>query len=235
MKSIQIFAFSLFCVSSGYSVSTNINAVVTSNSKRILNNAGVALDAGVSTANGDGALFEIGYFTDGVANDTALDNDTSNFRGQWVAITGAESNNPSLVTTIGDFISQTGSIPIPDGEFSIGVTFDSAVANTTNDLPADGVQLALRFYDGTTRAGSMYNTVTYTPGDAAAALSSTWRFKALSDPAPVPAPDLDLNNNAITFTWEDNSNPFRTTLVPEPSTTTILGLGGLVLLLRRRR
>lgn len=181
----------------------------------VFDNTGTELSVGVDTVNGDGDLFEIGYFT----------GDTATFSGTWTAITGVSSSNPVVISTIGDLDGQDGFTPVPAGQFSTAFEFDDTVPGTTNDLPASNAQLAIRFYDGATRVGSMYNTVT----------SSSWQFKSLSATPSPPFPNLDLSDSQVTLVWEDSSNPFKTTLVPEPSSVALLGLGGLALVLRRRR
>lgn len=202
-------------VSSSMAVSVQVDLTLAAGTNFITDNTGTNLSAGVSTVNGDGALMELGYFT----------GDTSTFTGTWVALTGPSSNN-TLVTTVGDLTAQDGTIPIPDGQFSIQVLFDTNVAGTANDLPAGGQQLALRFYNGTTRGTSThFNTAT----------SDAWSFVTPANPTPPPV-NVNLDSVTNTIIWEDNTRAFATSLVvPEPSSTALLGLGGLALILRRRR
>ena len=186
-------------------VDAALSAVSVSNlNTPITDNVGTALDAG-SAADGDGFVYQIGYFT----------GDTNTFTGTWVALTGAGSANPGLVTTIGD--SGGG----PDGLISQSITFDDTIHNS---LPAGGAQLAIRFYNSTLpNTATHFNTVTNT----------TWTLNAFSTP---PSPSQGLNMDAAGLTWEDNSNPFATSIViPEPSTFALFGLGGLAMLIRRRR
>lgn len=205
-------AFSPALHASTIQASLNLSA----GANTIQDNMGNALTSGVSTVNGDGALIELGYFT----------GNTSSFTGTWVALTGPSSNNTSLITTVGDVTAQDGSIMVPDGLFAIAATFDTDIATASNDLPVAGAQLALRFYDSTTRAASShFNTVT----------STAWTFTAPADPAPIPI-DINLDSVSDPFVWQDSASPFQTTLVvPEPSSAALVGLGGLALLLRRRR
>ena len=46
---------------------------------------------------------------------------------------------------------------------------------------------------------------------------------------------LDDNNQATTFTWANYDDVSLVFSVPEPSSTALLGLGGLALVLRRKR
>ena len=183
----------------------------------IRDNTGTELSSGVDTANGDGALIELGYFDGG----------SGTFSGNWIALTGPSSSNPTLVTTVGDLSSQDGTQSIPNGLFFIQVLFDdSGSPDTTASLPAGGTQLAVRFYDSTTRASSsFYNTAT----------NANWTLKTKDSPTPSPTL-VDFDSSNFAPAWEDSSNPFRTTLVvPEPSSVALLGLGSLAMILRRRR
>ena len=204
-------ALSFTCCSSFLSAATS-QVTMSALNNAVKDNSGVALTSGDSVVNGDGTLMELGYFL----------GDTATFSGDWVPLTGPNSNNPSFVTTMGDLTAQNGSTPIPDGLFSI----DVLLLDSSNDLPTVGAQFAVRFYDDTTRAESdFYNTAT----------SSNWIFKAPADVPPVTLVDFDSSANVPA--WEDASNPFKTSLdvVPEPSSFALLGLGGLAFLLRRRR
>ncbi len=180
----------------------------------VLDNAGVGLDVGASAVHGDGDLVELGYFS--TSSDT--------FAGTWIPLTGPESNNPSLVTTIGDLPSG-GTLALAGSFVTQNVFNDSGVTPTNNDIPGTGVQLALRFYDGSSSAGSMYNTVT----------STSWLWTTLKA-IPIPPDTIKINLAADVLKWEaDGGSAFRTALVPEPSSTALLGLGGLALFRRRRR
>lgn len=177
----------------------------------IMDNTGiVALDAGTDPS-GDGDLIQVGYFS----------GDTSSFTGTWMPITGLGSPNTLLITSIGD-----GGDSTSDGLFSINVTFDDSNPLSSTDMPANDAQLAMRFFNAPTEGSAThYNTVT----------DASWTFKALSDNVQTPtAMDMD---SAPGMVWEDNGNPFETSIaiVPEPSSVALLGLGGLAVLLRRRR
>ena len=58
----------------------------------------------------------------------------------------------------------------------------------------------------------------------------------LEDPPPGKE-TFDATQVSGTTVWEDNANPFRTTLtaVPEPSSAALLGLSMVGLLIRRRK
>ena len=137
-------------------------------STTVKNASGTALTSGVGTTRGDGAIIQLGYFS----------TSTNSFNGTWIALAGVGSLNPSLDPRVGDFDTQT---DIPDGFFSISVTFDDSNGTDTG-LPAADTQLAIRFYD-TTDGGSLssanYNTVT----------NNLWTFNALGGP---PSRQRDL-------------------------------------------
>ena len=181
---------------------------LTNTSTPITDNAGNALSSGLAS-NGDGFQIEVGYFS----------TDTSTFAGTWTAITGSSSTNPGLLTTFGD----TGDGP--DGFFRIDVNFDDGVTNTANGLPIANSRLAIRFYNSQdSNTATEFNTVT----------SDTWLLPALLDnPGPSDKLTMSLNNDALV--WQFSSNAFRTVPIPEPSSSALLGLGGLALMLRRRR
>ena len=206
---LTVFCLGVFSTSLLSAATSSVSLVNTSTEVKD-NTGSVFLQAGAADQ-GDGDLIQVGYFTGG----------TSSFSGTWIAITGIGSSNPSLVTSIGDGGDETS-----NGIFSINITFDTSDSGKSGDLPATGTQLGLRFYNDTTSAtATHYNTVTDT----------SWTFKELiNDPSTPRALDMDT---APSLVWQDDLNPFVTSLevVPEPSSTALLGLGGLALSLRRRR
>lgn len=177
----------------------------------IKDNSGVTFLLAGTAAAGDGDIIQVGYFTGGI------------FTGTWVPITGVGSPNTALITSIGDGGDETS-----HGIFSINITFDDSDPTKSTDLPTGGTQLALRFFNSSALTGvdaaTHYNTAT----------DASWAFKALSNAVVTPT-GLDMDG-ATELVWEDNSNPFVTSLViPEPSSALLLGLGGVAFFLRRRR
>lgn len=209
MKQTAYFLVASACFVSWSAAATSAVSLINTNTTVKDNTGTVALDAGGNPAS-DGDVIQVGYFS----------TDTSSFSGTWIPITGNGSSNTNLLTTIGD-----GGDATADGIFSINVTFDDSDPQRSSNLPAGGAQLALRFYNASSVASAThFNTVT----------DASWTFKSLS--TNVQTPSLLDMDSAANLVWQDNGNPFVTSLVvPEPSTTAILGLGGLALLLRRRR
>ncbi|MGB0992258.1 MAG: PEP-CTERM sorting domain-containing protein [Akkermansiaceae bacterium] len=186
----------------------------------ILSATGAELSAGnPNTQNGNGDVFQLGYFDNGTLTGS------STFNGTWTALAGVGSNNPSLGLRIGDFDAQDGSTPVPNGFYSATITFDTA-NGTDVGLPSADTQLAIRYYDGSNPITANYNTVTH----------SSWRFVSPASPAPATI-QFDLNSDPSGLVWQDSSQPFRTTIaaVPEPSHISCLGISLVAFILRRRK
>jgi hypothetical protein len=186
---------------------------------------GIALTQGPA-GDGNGAVLQLGYFTNGTS--------ANPFAGTFVPLSGQGSANTGVVpgssetynqTSIGDEAVNSANF---DGGFAINLVFqpgDPAIGN--NLPPSTTIPLAIRFYDGTTIAGSTrYNTVSST--------SLTWLWQTPN--TPPSAIQISLNDSGIV--WEDNSNPLKTSIliaIPEPSSLVLLAIGGCAIPLLRRR
>jgi hypothetical protein len=192
-----------------------------SGSQTLFNQSNAVLSGG-SSNDGNGDVLQLGYFTG------------ANFTGSWVPLSGQGSANTAVIsgsndnetynqTSIGDLNGNGAG----DGTFAISLDFVSGNPTSGNNLPAANTQLAIRFYNGTTIAGStFYNTVT----------DSLWKWQAPTTPPSVVTMSLDDTG----LVWEGGSNSaFHTTIataVPEPSTVASVLLGvGLLTMARPRR
>jgi hypothetical protein len=159
----------------------------------------VTLLTGGTAADGNGAVLQLGYFT-GIP-----------FTSTWVPLTGSGGANSAFSTTsIGDTTANGAG----DGSFAMNLSFTLGSATSGVSLPANLTQLAIRFFNNTTIAGStFYNTVT----------DATWLWKT---PATPPA-SVDISLADAGLIWEGGVNSaFHTTIaIPEPSVLALVGLG----------
>ena len=180
----------------------------------ITNTSGVAI--------AEGSVVQIGYFAlPGLAQDPATY--TAADWASFQPVSGVGSANPQEDTR-----TDTG---LP-GFISLGVTFDDADSPAPTGLPTgNSRRIGVRIFDSADENG-FYNTVTSAQAD--------WEFRPLSDniqppgnaslDARVPSTDGDPAPGLV---WEDNTNPFVTSL-PEPSSA-LLAVFGLAFLAGRRR
>ena len=186
----------------------------------LVDNNGIGLTAGTA-ANGDGAVFQIGYLA-GV--DLGLDPNSYGDAewGAFVPIAGGGVNPSGGMTTIGDMDSGAAG---PFGFYGVSVFLDDTT--DANLPPGAGYpqQLAIRFYNGTSIAGSThFNTVVSD--------TSEWELTPLpAVPSPGDENTLDLDGDVLV--WQ--GTPFRTDIaIPEPSSSLLALLGALIFLRRRR-
>lgn len=220
----SFFAVALTTVALG-DPSTQVN--FNSGSFTFQTNLGVDLSPG-GPADGNGTVIQLGYFSGATAGD--------NFLGTWIPLTGEGSANTGQIdgltinfnqTSIGDSFTGTANTP---GTFALGVVFDTAVSNKSQNLPGStSIPLAIRFYNTTTVTGaSLYNTVS----------SDLWMWQT-PGPGPIP-PTLNLSLDDLGLQWESidlhglAATQFRT-VIPEPSAASLILLGIAGLGLRRRR
>lgn len=175
----------------------------------LLNGSGVALSGGVAATNKDGALVQLGYFSSGTTS--------SNFLGTWVPLT--------LTTTVGDSFDNSGlgngfigfntffsagssSVDVYDSGFDSGYYATTSSVVISSLLPAAGQVLAIRFFDTNSGgAGSHYNTVS----------SDSWLWVS-----PTTAGETVNLTFTGTMEFQDAANPYKTTLVPEPSSVAMI-------------
>jgi|TARA_B110000908_G_scaffold28204_1_gene33146 hypothetical protein len=164
------------------------------------------------------SIVQVGYFN---LPDSATDPSTYS-PADWdsfVAISGIDSLNASKDTNVNDAGGA--------GTFDISLGLNSA----TDTLPPSyNKRLGIRVYESTTATtGVNYNTVS--------ASVAGW---VLQDPDVEPAPTapnlIILATDEPGIAWQDGgANAFQTTIVPEPSSFALLGLGALALTFRRKK
>ncbi len=114
--------------------------------------------------------------------------------------TNAAADPANYSTVVGEVVA---------GYFEAIVPLDT---NSQPEVPDSDVRVGVRFFDGTTRAGSsLMNTVS--------ASGAGWIMPAPIDPDPVPPfparADLDTSFAAGTLSWQ--GTPFRTDVNPSPA------------------
>jgi hypothetical protein len=189
-----------------------------------------ALTAGPA-GDGNGAVLQLGYYT-------GATNNSSNFTGTWVPLTGLGSANTDVVpgstetynqTSIGDKNSDTANT---NGTFVLQLLFGNDAGSSMN-LPAAGTILSIRFYNTTTiTPSSLYNTVS----------NDGWVWQNPSAPPTNPVIAISLDD--LNLEWESivlgqgQNTAFHTTIaIPEPSVLALLGMAitAAPMFYRRRR
>jgi hypothetical protein len=176
---------------------------------------GLNLDSGSTTLNNVGNLtalpsgdaLEFGYYT-GATNSTNL------FSGTFVALTGFAGVNTGLAFTQ---IGQETSAGAGPGTFafsSSNITFTAGSSSTGVDLPSAGQIMAVVFYN----AANPSNALFY-----GAASDTSWQWIAPAATPPTPM-SFSLGDSGVTFLNGD-AYTGTTTLVPEPGSLALLGLG----------
>lgn len=200
--------------------SAAITSVTVTIAKQLFDQTGVALEGGAIGAgnNGDGAILQIGYFTNATSADL--------FAGQWVPLTGANSLNPVFNTTVGDGINSGA-----PNRASFSIAFDTSDPLRSQGLPQAGKLLSVRIFDRTTfSAARFFETVS----------SPDWGWLAPSEPPTNPNVSLSFANanarlqstGAALGATVSTQVPI---IVPEPSSVALLMIGAVSFVSRRRR
>ena len=188
-------------------------------------NGTTPLTGGTAT-DGNGAVLQLGYFSSGTSS--------TPFAGTWVALTGQGGANSAFSTTsIGDATANGAGT----GTFAMSLSFNTAVANTTNSLPTAGTPLGFRIYNNTTIASStFYETISST--------LTSWQWQTPADAPFQPILNLTLDDPLASLRRENGTGAgaaatatFNTNIstVPEPSVLVLGGLAGMGMLSSRRR
>ncbi len=161
------------------------------------------LVTGGSSAPGDGAVLQLGYFTASAVG--------SEFAGAFVPLSGEGSSTAFTTTTMGDDPFQGAG----DGTFALSLNFN-ALTTIGVTLPPAGTILAIRFYNGTSiSSSSAYNTVT---SDA-----TNWQFKTPTVPSSNVG--FSLDDGGLLFQGGTASAFVTTIAVPEPSVIAVFAVG----------
>ena len=230
--SVSVGALLIFGNKDKVNATTQVDISFNSGSVNVYNSNGSTLLSGGSTADGNGAVLELGYYSSG----TTL----NPFAGTFVALTGAESSNTATVPGSSELMNQTsiGDNNINgagDGTFAIGVSFVVG-SNSGFNLPSAGVPLVIKFFNNTTVAGStFYNVVANTS-------NWLWATPGTSPNEPVINMSLDdagLSWYSVAVAGQAGTTAFDTTvaLIPEPTSMALLGAGMLMMgsMVRRRK
>lgn len=237
-SSALFLAISLLSVTASYGAALVTQVNFDSGSILIKNNGGATNVTGGTAADGNGGVIQLGYFSVATTG-TAV----GNFLGVWTPLTGEGSLNTGgnvAGSVPGETFNKTsmGDVGGADGEFGMTVVFSDSVAGTGNSLPSStSIPLAIRFYNGTTIAGStFYNTVS---NDA-----WLWKLPAVAAPLP-PTINMSLGVGAA-FKWQSvnvlaqsastaGTTSIPNVVAPEPTSAALLMVGLVSLAARRRR
>lgn len=141
----------------------------------------------------------------------------------------------------------------PTAGYPVTITFDFTNAidldamflwnNATNaTIASKGIKdFSLKFYDGAGATGTQLGT-TYSSSAAQAVITGTYTaetFDLGAGYSGVRSVELIVANNHLGSSWvgarEIAFNEVESSQVPEPASLTLLGLGGVTLLLRRKK
>ena len=225
MKSKRILLASLVCCSlfTAYcDGAAFVTLFVDSGSTRELRNQSAApLFGGSSGIDGDGAVVQIGYFTDATAG--------NNFgNGNFVPLSG-EGSLFNVSTTVGDSVNNGGDTGTL---FSDALNIFAGLNGGANDglFPAVDTPLSIRIFNNTTIAASTFYE---------AISNNLWKWKAPSETPPVV--QLFLDSAGLVAKSGTNVAPTsaniqtNTQIVPEPTSAALIMVGMLSLAARRRR
>jgi hypothetical protein len=197
-----------------------VTITIDTGTRSLQNQNEVALTAGALGVDGDGAVFQVGYYVGATVN--------NNFGGgEFIPLTGATSVF-GISTTIGDSVDNGAG----NGEvFSLPLEI---LAGGPNDslFPSVGTPLSARFFNATTIALSThFQSVS----------NNLWVW---ATPANIPSnPSIEINFDAAGLVAKDGTNVatpgsnIRTSvaIVPEPATMSLMLVGLVSLASRRRR
>lgn len=213
---------STYVAITGVALSATIcNAAITQTSDTFdtgISNNGTWVHVGTETSGGI-AFDSVSTFDGGLTGGDLLDDDGGLRLNTFDAIIG----NEAMGLTIGGTIDLGEQITFSYGLYNDNSSFNSVFAQLYN------------LTDGTILATSAAHTIDGTAGQPTpenidAVLNYTALASDVGDTLQIRF--IENNNNTARDVYVDN---YSVVSVPEPSSTALLGLGGLALLLRRRK
>lgn len=228
MKSIYL---NLACLAlfTAFSQGASLVTVNISTDNRVLRDAAGAALTGGSTADGNGAVVQVGYYTN-----ATVGNNFGNALSTFVPLTG-EGSLFNVVTTIGDANANgAGSGTL----FSNALNIFAGLNGGANDglFPTVGTPLSIRFFNATTIAASTFSE---------SISNNLWLWKAPAAAPTQPILNLFLDDAGLVAKNPLNVNAGTagtslrtftpTASAPEPASSALLMVGLVSLAVRRRR
>jgi hypothetical protein len=207
------FAFALI------SFSSQLNAQITAGLSA--DDSGLSLKNSANVALSNGFVLQIGYFDGASVVSGSLLNP---FSGNFTVIAGAGSANTRYApggaqpVEIGSF---SANFPAPGG-FNFTINFLQGDPTTaSSSFPSTGAPLAVRFFDSASTGAGFFNTVS----------NAAWTWAGFGSPPPGSV-NIALGDDNLA--WQDNANPFKTTIaVPEPAAWLLALIGCSLVALTR--
>ena len=207
--------------------------------------AGLALAAGSVNA---ATILNASFEDDDVANDSFSDGVAANWNPTGGSVVGTQDFGPQspaatdgdqhgVVSYTGRSLSQLTAFTIADGEtytLTVDVGQVDAFSGSQGTIrlfgSTGGLGIALVNTNGTAELSGI------APGKGAYLLNQTVTYTALASGDPFAGQQIGMmfTNSSGTQTLYDNVR-LDIVAVPEPSSAALLGLGGLTLIIRRRR
>ena len=222
MKSLRlILALSVLFTTYSHGA-TLVTFLIDSGNRILRDSGGTALTAG-TTATGDGAVVQIGYYTS-----STVGNNFGSGGSTWRALTG-QGSLFGVVTSIGD-TNANGAVA---GKiFTDDLNIFTGTNGGMNDflLPTAGQVMSIRFYD-TTNTSGFFNAVS----------NNTWLWQSPGNSPNQPVISLAFDDVGLVAqsgaVVAAPGTTINTTIAqaPEPTSATLLLVGLVSLASRRRR
>jgi hypothetical protein len=210
-----------FSTALGQSNAETVN--ISSGSFTITDASGSPLPGG-STANGNGDVLELGYFS--TATPSSL------FSGTFIPLTGAGSSNTAAIPGASENLNQTSigdtnANGAGNGTFAMALTFTVGSLTSGNSLPSVGTPLVIMFFNATTiGAATQANAVS----------DASWLWKTPT----FPNATVNISLNDTGTVWQDGTASTDKTQslaapVPAAPAWALMVAGAGLLIAARRR